>query len=208
VNPTGDLEGAEQEGVRLRKLFGAQSRLRIQTVEGAQATRKRLLDAFCSGAWDVIHYAGHAYFDALHPARSGILCHRGEVLAGSDLASLSNLPSLVFFNACESSRIRSARTKAKGKEPRDIGRRIERNVSFAEAFLRGGIANYVGSYWPVGDASAELFSLAFYGGLLAGRTVGEALGEAREKLRGERFVDWTDYVHFGSYDFVVKAPAG
>ncbi|MGH7288063.1 MAG: CHAT domain-containing protein, partial [Myxococcota bacterium] len=207
VNPTEDLEGAEREGKRLQRLFGAQSRLRIQKLEGPQATRKRLLDAFCSGDWDVIHYAGHAYFDALHPARSGILCHGGEVLAGSDLASLSNLPSLVFFNACESSRIRSARTKAKGKEPRDIAQRIERNVSFAEAFLRGGIANYVGTYWPVGDASAELFATAFYGGLLAGRTLGEALAEAREKLRGEELVDWADYVHFGSYDFVVKAPA-
>jgi hypothetical protein len=208
VNPTEDLEGAVQEGLRLQKLFGAQSRLRIQKLEGAEATRKRLLDAFSSGAWDVVHYAGHAHFDAVHPARSGILCHGGEVLAGSDLASLSNLPSLVFFNACESSRIRSPRTKAKGKEPRDIGERIERNVSFAEAFLRGGIANYVGTYWPVGDASAELFSLAFYGGLLAGQALGEALCEAREKLRAAHLVDWTDYVHFGSHDFVLKAPAG
>ncbi len=210
VNPTEDLEGASREGARLERLFGAQSRLRIQKLEGAAATRRRLLDAFRSGEWDVIHYAGHAYFDALHPAKSGILCHGGEVLAGADLASLSSLPSLVFFNACESSRIRAARTKARGKgrEPRDIAQRIERNVSFAEAFLRGGIANYVGTYWPVGDSSAELFATAFYGGLLAGRPVGEALGQAREKLRAEESVDWTDYVHFGSYDFVVKAPLG
>src|SRR5262245_3749955 len=204
ANPTEDLPGAEQEGARLRKLFGAQSRLRIQVIEGAGATKKRLLEAFRSGEWDVVHYAGHAYFDAVHPARSGILCHGDEVLAGSDLASLSNLPSLVFFNACEAARIRGRRPAGK-REPRNIAQRIERNVSFAEAFLRGGIANYIGTYWPVGDEGAERFSSTFYAGLLGGRPVGEALSEAREALIEAELVDWTDYVHFGSYDFVVKA---
>jgi hypothetical protein len=203
VDPTEDLPGARSEGERLRQLFGAQSRLRIHALEGAQATRNRLLDELRSGSWDVVHYAGHAYFDALHPARSGIFCHGDEVLSGGDLASLSNLPALVFFNACEAGRIRSR--PARGKEPRDIRQRIERNVSFAEAFLRGGIANYVGTYWPVGDDSAKAFASTFYGALLGGRPVGEALSGARDALRAQETVDWADYVHFGSWDFVVKA---
>jgi len=52
-----------------------------------------------SGKYDVIHYAGHAYFDAHLPSRSGILCHGREVLSGAELAGLGNLPGLVFFNA-------------------------------------------------------------------------------------------------------------
>lgn len=206
VDPTEDLPGARAEGERLRKLFGAQSRLRIHTLEGPQATRSKLRDAFHSGEWDVVHYAGHAHFDALHPARSGILCHGEEVLSGADLAALSNLPALVFFNACEAGRIRSARAPARGKEPRNIGQRIQRNVSFAEAFLRGGVASYVGTYWPVGDEAATAFAATFYEGLLGGRAVGDALAAAREELRARQLVDWADYIHFGSHDFVVKAP--
>jgi hypothetical protein len=204
VNPTLDLDGARDEGARLLELFDAQSRVRIHKLEGEQASRTKLLDAFRSGDWDVIHYAGHAYFDPSHAARSGIICHRDEVLAGADLASLSNLPALVFFNACEAARIRG-RKPAKGKEPRTIQERIDRNVSFAEAFLRGGIANYIGTYWPVEDASAALFAAAFYTSLVGGSSVGEALRTGRESLRAKKFVDWADYVHFGSYDFVVKA---
>jgi hypothetical protein len=207
VDPTEDLDGALEEGKRVRSLFDAQSRVRVHTLEGAQATRSRLLDAFRSGEWDVVHYAGHAHFDAVHPARSGILCHGEEVLSGGDLASLSSLPSLVFFNACESGRIRSARTPARGREPRNIGERIRRNVSFAEAFLRGGIANYVGTYWPVGDEAAEAFAGAFYGELLGGQPIGPALAAARQALHAKKLVDWADYIHYGSFDFVVKAPA-
>jgi len=49
----------------------------------------------------VVHYAGHAFFDREQPARSGILCHGRQVLSGLDLAGVSRLPSLIFFNACE-----------------------------------------------------------------------------------------------------------
>ena len=42
-----------------------------------------------------------------------------------------------------------------------MSRRIERAVGLAEAFLRGGVANYVGTYWPVGDAAAEAFAQVF-----------------------------------------------
>ena len=150
--------------------------------------------------------ARHAYFDALHPARSGIFCHGDEVLSGGDLASLSNLPALVFFNACEAGRIRSR--PARGKEPRDIRQRIERNVSFAEAFLRGGVANFIGTWWPVSDEAASTFAAALYKDLAKGESIGEALRAARSAVRGLPSADWANYLHYGSYDFTLKAPKG
>jgi CHAT domain-containing protein len=78
-------------------------------------------------------------------------------------------------------------------------------VGLAEAFLRGGVANYVGTYWPVGDEAAECFAQTFYTDLLNKKPIGEALLAGRDKVRnGTKSVDWADYIHYGSYDFVLK----
>jgi CHAT domain-containing protein len=76
---------------------------------------------------------------------------------------------LVFFNACEAGLIRHVDIKLKGKSVKvGIRERVDRNVGLAEAFLRGGVSNYVGTYWPVGDESASVFAATFYRELLSG----------------------------------------
>ena len=210
VNPTLDLDGAEEEGNRVRKLFGSHPSVKIDELRGPQATKRTLLGKFSSGAYDVIHYAGHAFFDPDKPSNSGILCHGREVLSGADLATVGNLPSLVFFNACESGKVRKGPARRKGsKQDREkkpsVKKRLEESVGLAEAFLRGGVANYLGTYWPVGDAPAKSFAETFYTELLNGKTIGEALLEGRKKVETEvKSVDWADYIHYGGYDFVLK----
>ncbi|MCZ6469143.1 MAG: CHAT domain-containing protein, partial [Candidatus Dadabacteria bacterium] len=202
VNPTLDLEGADKEGKRIRRLFEGNPSVNIVELHGEQAKKNVLKDAFRSGDYDVIHYAGHAFFDPNNPARSGILCNGGEVLSGSELAGLENLPSLVFFNACEAARIRNAKQL---KNPKlNVNKRIERNVGLAEAFLRGGVANYIGTYWPVGDEAAKRFAESFYMSLLSGDPIGKAVAKGRSDLLEMGSVDWADYVHYGSYNFVLK----
>ena len=46
----------------------------------------------------------------------------------------------------------------KGKQSMDVRKSAGRNVSFAEAFLRGGVGAYIGTYRPVGDAGVAKFS--------------------------------------------------
>jgi hypothetical protein len=205
VNPTEDLDGAEQEGDRVLELFKGNAGVKILVRRRAEARRATLLADIRSGAHDVIHYAGHAFFDPVDPSRSGILCAGKEVLSGADLAGINNLPSLVFFNACEAGRIRKAHPfrRSDGKRER-LEERLRDTVSFAEAFLRGGVANYVGTYWPVGDASAKTFGSELYARLLEGKTVGEALQSARAKVFDLREVDWADYIHYGDQAFVLK----
>lgn len=169
--------------------------MKITERRESQATKSVLLDAFRSGQYDVLHYAGHAGFDRAQPSRSGILCHGGAVLSGADLASLGKLPSLIFFNACESGRVRKAGP---------LGKRIDENVGLAEAFLRGGAANYIGTYWPVGDDSAKSFAETFYTEVMGGSTLGAALLAGRKELQRQRFADWADYVLYGSSDFALK----
>ena len=202
VNPTEDLPGAAAEGRRLRRVLGDDRGVRITVIEGEAATRERLLAEFRSGRYDVVHYAGHAFFDAEQPARSGLVCAGQTVLGGRDLAGLGDLPTLVFFNACEAGRVRG---QGSNRGP-TIETRVARNVGLAESFLQGGVANYLGTYWPVGDSAAELFSTTFYTSLVEHAALGSALGSARDAVRATGSVDWADYIHYGSYDFVLKVP--
>ena len=200
INPTLDLDGAEQEGRRIKSMFPADSKITLTEIHGEKATRHALLDEFGSGKYDIIHYAGHAFFDKEVPSNSGILCHGHQVLSGADLANLSSLPALVFFNACESGRIR----KGRDRKWLDMTKRLRNNVGLAEAFMRGGVANYIGTYWPVGDAAASEFGAIFYKSIVAGKSVGESMNKGRLKVKDIRSVDCADYIHYGSFDFRIK----
>lgn len=203
VNPTGDLPGAELEGARLEELLRRDHAVRLTVLKRRQATRARVTQEIRSGAHDVLHYAGHAHFDPVVPSRSGIALSDG-VLSGAHLASLGDLPALMFFNACESARIRGGRRARRPNPRRKVRQRIDENIGLAESFLRGGAANYVGTYWPVGDEAAESFSTTLYGALVEGQPVGEALNRGRKAVEKLGSVDWADYIHYGSYDFAIK----
>ena len=105
VDPTRDLPGAAAEGGALVRRL-SQEAVRPAVLAGRDATRARILAALGTGEFDVLHFAGHAYFDADEPARGGLVCDGNEVLRGADLAGLGNLPALVFCNACEAARVR------------------------------------------------------------------------------------------------------
>ena len=194
VDPTGDLPGARDEGRRVLRTLG-KADVNVTMLGDRDATRARLLDEFRSGRYDAIHYAGHAYFDPHSPASSGILCAGGRVLSGADLAALESLPALVCFNACESGRVRQASR---------VQRALGRSTGLAEAFLRGGVANFVGTWWPVSDAAAARFAGVFYERLLQGDPIGPALNAARVAVRRLGSGDWANYLHYGGVDFVLK----
>jgi hypothetical protein len=195
VNPTGDLPGAEAEGKRIRDIINSTRRCRLTELNGENATRRSLLQEFTSGKYDVLHYAGHAYFNKDTPSKSGILCAHNEVLSGEDLAGLGSLPTLVFFNACESARLR----KRDGQSV-VVSEYIERHYSLAEAFLRGGVGHLLGTFWPVGDVTAEDFARKFYSSLIDRKaSFSESLLEARKHIHENHpsSPDWADYILFG-----------
>jgi hypothetical protein len=209
ANPTGDLPGADAERERIRSILGRARNVRVTEVVGDAATLARVTAEFESGRHDVIHYAGHASFDARRPGESGLLLADGP-LTGSDLSALNRLPPLVVFNACESARLRRrAASRASGgggvrarAQRRALGLRT--NLSLAETLLRAGLAHYVGTHWPVADDAAAAFAAAFYGELLRG-SIGGALVKARRAVHARRSPDWADYVHYGDADFRLKS---
>jgi CHAT domain-containing protein len=202
INPTLDLQGAEKEGKRIKSLFDALGeKVSCKLLHGNEAQKGEVLRCFGSGEYDVIHYAGHAFFDPNQRMRSGLLCANQEVLAGSDLAGIGNLPTMMFFNACEAARVRGQAKRAKKPPHPDI---VRRGIGFAEALLRGGIANFIGTYWPVGDAAAEAFAGEFYRLLLEGKSLDDSTRAGREKVKEADSRDWADYVFYGDPDFVLK----
>ena len=68
-------------------------------------------------------------------------------------------------------------------------------------FLAGGVANFLGTHWPVGDEAALAFSRTLYAALLAGDPLGDAVLAARRRIAALPSLDWADYVHYGNPEF-------
>jgi pimeloyl-ACP methyl ester carboxylesterase len=194
VDPTLDLPGAADEGAVLGRMLRAGG-TDVELLGGTTATREALLQAIGSGRHDVLHFAGHGFFDPADPGRSGLVCAGQEILRGSDLEHLGHLPTLVFFNACEAARVRRPRGPARSRLFA-----FRRSTSVAEAFLAGGVANFLGTHWPVGDQAALAFSTCFYRELLDGAPLGDCVLAARRRVLALDSIDWADYVLYGNFD--------
>jgi CHAT domain-containing protein len=198
VDPTQDLPGAAAEGSALQQQL-ARRNVTCDVLAGRDATRSRIVAALSSGAFDVLHFAGHAFFDPRRPDTSGLLCAGKEVLRAEHMASLGALPALIFCNACEAARVR--RRPAAGKQTARRSAALRSMTGIAEGLLASGVANFIGTHWSVGDEAAYAFSNALYESLLRGARLGEAVLTARQRLHAIPSIDWADYVHYGSPDF-------
>ncbi len=81
---------------------------------------------------------------------------------------------------------------------------MEQNIGVAEALLRGGIAQFVWTYWPVGDDPAKLFAEEFYNAIVKGSTVRTAVLNGRKQVLKADSINFADYLHYGSPTFAVK----
>ena len=131
-------------------------------LSGSNATLYNVMSQVLETEYDILHYAGHAFFDPANPAASGWIFgfENGEtdrtVLSSRELRLIDRLPPFVFSNACES-----------GVTPaRPEGRSGDFAPSFAEAFFERGLSNFVCTAWPISDQAARRFALAFYSSML------------------------------------------
>lgn len=206
------LAGAELEAaeiVKLMRAFGEHLRgnpakaRRIQRVEvralvgPSEATRLRVLEELMTSRYDILHYAGHCFYDKVNPERSGWIFSGGAVLSANELRRIGQAPAFVFSNACES-----------GITPdRSEQRTAQLPASFAESFFEQGVQNFVCTGWPVGDQAALLFAKTLYESWLGigtgqGEPLYEAMRKAREAIFREEFGrrTWGAYQHYGDPD--------
>jgi pimeloyl-ACP methyl ester carboxylesterase len=197
------LPGAQEEGEAVAAIFdefGPQSGRKVEVVRlfgPGQATRVSVLDHLINQRFDMMHYAGHCFFNKENPPLSGWIFTGQKVLSANELTRVDRIPRFIFSNACES-----------GITPDRADKRTALMApSFAEAFFARGVANFVCTAWPIDDSAALDFARRFYRGILGLRGEGvpaESLNEAMREARREvarlgpgGMQTWGAYQHYG-----------
>jgi pimeloyl-ACP methyl ester carboxylesterase len=208
------LPGAKAEAYAVQKLFqtfrALKDRRKCQDVEvvsligPGMATRTSVLRTLMEHPpFDLLHYAGHCYYDDAVPADSGWIFTGGTRITANELNRIDRVPRFVFSNACQSG-ITPDRSdlRAAGMAP-----------SFAETFFARGVSNFVCTAWPVDDQAARTFAEELYQRLLgmegqpavsvSAKSMHVAMREARRAIQftsnGAR--TWGAYQHYGNPNF-------
>jgi pimeloyl-ACP methyl ester carboxylesterase len=201
------LAGAQEEGEAVAAIFeefGQQPGRSVDAVRlfgPSQATRVNVLDHLINQRFDLMHYAGHCFFNKENPPLSGWIFTGQKVLSANELDRVERIPRFIFSNACES-----------GITPDRADRRSALMApSFAEAFFARGVSNFVCTAWPVDDTAALEFARRFYRGILGLLGEGsfvESLHEAMREARREiartgagGMQTWGAYQHYGDPNF-------
>lgn len=89
---------------------------------------------------------------------------------------------IVFLNACQTGR---------------GGLGLVGLGGWVKQFLKAGSSLFVGTMWEVSDESAAAFSQEFYSQIMQGKTVGEAVHLARQKIKKDGDPTWLSYTVYG-----------
>lgn len=201
ADPDEDLPEAEREidliKEGLQEKWGDQ--INIDVLKREEVTGTRLNKIMLEGQYDVIHYAGHAYFNKEDPTLSGLLLHDHEVFFAQKIFDLLEGRPLVFLNACESG------VTANEPPRRELSEWQNPVNGLASAFIYGGALGCIGSLWPVYDRSAAEFAIHFYNLVLEGHMIGEAVRQSRCKIRDKDPNDmtWAAFILYGDPTFVL-----
>jgi tetratricopeptide (TPR) repeat protein len=194
ADPTESLPEASAEAERLSTLLDEVPGVEV-TLIGGKGTRKVPLLAALQDH-EIVHFAGHSYYDPDNPSKSGWRLSEGVLTAG-ELSRLSHPPLLVFSNSCQ----------AGATAGWESGYHYEGQAfGIGSAFLLARVRNYIGTFWVVHDEESALFAAAFYQGVVSGLSLGEALLTARHEVirqRGWRSLTWASYMLYGDPAFTL-----
>jgi hypothetical protein len=151
-------------------------------------------DAFAAGVYDGWHFTGHGAARDSNPDRSSIILSGEESFTPEDLsgqaANLGIPHPLIFINACQVGRGGMGLTGIGG---------------WARRFVQTGAGAFIGAYWSVYDVSAFAFAKEVYTRLLDGMPIGDAVREARAKVREDGDPTWLAYTVFADPLATVEA---
>jgi hypothetical protein len=196
TNPTGDLAAAEREAAQILDFFKAKEdmNLTIDVYSQKGASYRALSKIFSSPRLDIFHYSGHS-----GATSEDIYFHLPD-----DPFSVIDLylqyPALFFLNMCESDiRVRQ-KVRYQGTE----------TLNFPMALMRRGAKGCLATLWPIVDASAAQFAIAFYKQLLKGEPFGTSIRKTKEHLANTsdpNDLTWASFIMYGSPGFsTVKIP--
>jgi hypothetical protein len=189
ADPEDSLPTARQEAQTLAAMFSKAPGWEVEALVGEQATSGVLVDRLQSRAFDILHLACTAVYDPRDPAQSRLFL-ADEPLPARRLGDVrfAARPRLVFMNACQAGREDQERPL------------LSRTSGWGRLFLALGAEAIVGPLWDVRDQAAVRLSETFYGALLDGSGVAEALLRGRRALVGDQdpFLSAHAYVIYGN----------
>ncbi len=189
---------------QLNDEMGGVVEFKIDVRIGGRVSINDLRMALRDDLFDVIHYAGHAFFSATDSDGSAWVLSDGLLHAReirNTLAWAKCPPWLIFANACEA-----------GMDDDDQSATKHSDVTgLATACINQGVAAYIAPLWPVDDEIARWLAIGFYRELLRERfSVGEALRRARmaiwkdlqesgadQTMPAKTALTWSSFVLYG-----------
>jgi hypothetical protein len=203
ADPDDNLPAAGREVRRIRDELQERwkrpgEEIKIDLLDRDKATGKEMNQALLSGSYDVIHFAGHAYFDNDDPDKSGFVLKEKEIFLSQKIQRFVEGQPLVFLNACQTG------VTANETNPQSVGEYFWKPAEgLASAFLYGGALGCVGSLWPVYDEPAAEFAVEFYNQVLEGQMIGEAMRRTRRSIKTKHpdSITWASFVLYGDPTF-------
>ena len=105
---------------------------------------------------------------------------------------------VAILNACQSGRT------ANEERPQEVKQYLQKPAEgLASSFIYGGALGCIGALWPIYDKPAAEFALEFYGRVLEGYMIGEAMRQARVCIREAhpQQITWAAFVLYGDPTF-------
>ena len=195
VGDAGDnLHGARDEVVQISRLYREAQAAECTCLLGKQAKLETVLRALETGGFDVVHFAGHAWYDAheVYLALAG-----GKRLTACMLRPALNRhpPAIMVLNSHFTAFVPLGVGVATEGEELPIKPSVSGRVGFAELAMRTGVGAFVGCFGSPSDAGARALGIDLHRGLLRGEGIAETLCGARRGLARERPDDPTPHLY-------------
>jgi hypothetical protein len=177
--PMKRLPGAQVEAADLAKLYGSSNNITVKTLIGSEASFENVAECLSFG-YDIVHYAGHAWFDELEPF---LILSDDVKLRASEMRSLvsSAPPAVLFLNSHYTIFVPPAAAGPGSSQ----GQR-----GFVEAASTAGVGALIGSFsGDLRDDVAQRVGIEFHRRLIAGAPVAQALHDAQTEAGSKQTGD-------------------
>lgn len=197
TRPLVRLPGAYDEAVAIARMYAdAFGPGQCTLLCRDDATLDRVLDVLETGAFDVVHFAGHAWLDA---HESFLAFDDDEMLTASELRTLLGRrpPALLFLNSHYTAFLPHGMRPVELREAPGVDLPPPSHRGFTQAAAASGVGAFIGCFSSPGDASAMQFGTAVHLDVLAGLPLATAV------LRARRHTLSTDPVDASALQYVL-----
>ena len=180
-DPVVRLPGAFDEALEIAELYReAFGRDSCTFLARERASLGAVIDGLWGAAYDVIHFAGHAWFDA---QESYLAFDSGDQLTSSELRSLLGRrpPALLVLNSHYTAFLPRGMRPSELAGRRDVEMPPTSHIGFTPMAVATGVGAFIGCFSSPTDAAAKHVGVAVHRELLNGVVLAHALRNARRQ---------------------------